>query len=83
MKTTVVIEDRLFARAQKSAKARGLTMRELIEQALRGILEVQPRQTSYELPDLSVGPNAGHNPLAGKNWESIRNIAYGVDSDRD
>lgn len=79
MKTTVVIGDRLFARAQKAAKARGVTMRELIEDALRNSLTVTPAPNPYVMPDCSVGDPRGSYPLAGRSWEEVRDLIYPSD----
>ena len=78
MKTTVVIGDKLFARAQRVAKARGLTMRELIEEALRNSLAVTSARKPYTMPDCSVGDPQGTYPLAGRSWEDIRDLIYGA-----
>jgi hypothetical protein len=76
MKTTVVIDDSLFARAQRASKQRGVTLRELVEQGLRAVLE-EPRQLRYVMPDCSVGREGGKFPLAGKDWAEIRAAIYG------
>jgi len=76
VKTTVVIGDRLFARVQKAAKARGLSMRELIEEALRNSLTVETVRKPYVMPDCSVGDPHGAFPLAGRSWEEVRDLIY-------
>lgn len=42
MKTTVEIDDRLLARAKRHASARGITLRAVIEEALRARLTPRP-----------------------------------------
>jgi hypothetical protein len=82
MKTTVVIDDRLFTRARRAAKARGLTMRALIEEALRRTLDETPnRAPPFQLADRSVGTPGGRNPFAGKTWDEIRSVLYGEPGD--
>ena len=79
MKTTVVIADSLFARAQRVAKARGITLRELFEQGLRVAIE-GPSVPRYALPDCRVGKAGRAFPLEGKCWEEVRVLFYGSDT---
>jgi hypothetical protein len=76
MKTTVVIADSLFARAQRASKKRGVTMRQLIEEGLRAVLQ-ESQKPDYRLPDCSVGREGGTFPLTGKSWSEIRSAIYG------
>jgi Bacterial antitoxin of type II TA system, VapB len=78
MKTTVVIADALFARAQRASKLRGVTMRELVEEGLRAVLE-KPPTPPYKMPDCSVGRVGGVFPLAGRSWADVRADIYGDD----
>jgi hypothetical protein len=79
MKTTVEIQDQIFARAQRKALRDGRTMRSLIEEGLLRCLEAdqQSRQAKYELADLSVGDPRGPNPLEAMSWPEIRDEIYG------
>jgi hypothetical protein len=80
MKTTVVIADSLFARAQRASKQRGITMRQLVEEGLRAVLQEPPPKT-YKVPDHSVGREGGPFPLAEKSWAEIRTTIYGEDDE--
>jgi len=42
MKTTIEIDDRLLARARRHASARGMTLRAVVEEALRARLAAKP-----------------------------------------
>lgn len=42
MKTTLEIDDRLLARARRHASARGMTLRAVVEEALRARLAAKP-----------------------------------------
>ncbi len=42
MKTTLEIDDRLLARAKRHASARGITLRAVVEEALRARLAAKP-----------------------------------------
>lgn len=58
MKTTVRIDDRLMARAKREAARRGCTMSELVETALRLLL--QQKQRSRKLRPLPTFRSGGH-----------------------
>lgn len=77
MKTTVEIDDVLFARARKHARRTGQTMRSLVEEGLRRCLEEKPPAQSYKLPDRSVGKTGGPNPLEQLTWQDLREEIYG------
>ena len=77
MKTTVEIEDQLFARARRRAQREGRTMRSLIEEGLRQCLEAgDARREQYRLPDLSVGDPGDPNPLEAMSWPELRDEIY-------
>jgi hypothetical protein len=75
MKTTVVIADALFERAQRASKQRGIPLRELFEEGLRAVLEAPP-PPRYALPDCRVGTPGAAFPLAGQSWEHVRDLIY-------
>ena len=77
MKTTVEIQDQLLRQAKSKAKRGGTTLRALIEDGLRRVLE--DRVESYELPDRSVGEPGGENPLELVSWQDLRREIYGDD----
>lgn len=78
MKTTVEIQDKLLKRAQKLASAKGSTLRALIEEGLRRVLDdgnaPRPR---FSLKDKSVGTRGGHDPLQSLAWDELRSEIYG------
>ena len=78
MKTTFLLDDSLFERAQRATKQRGITMRELVEQGLRAVL-AEPRKLRYRIPDCSVGLMNGDFPLLGMSWGEVRATIYGDD----
>ncbi len=78
MKTTVLLGDSLFERAQRATKQRGITMRELVEEGLRAVL-AQPRAPHYRMPDFAVGRGGDHFPLTGMSWGDLRATIYGDD----
>jgi len=77
MKTTVEIDDALFARVRKHARRTGRSVRSLVEEGLRRCLEAERSAKRYELPDLSVGNAGGLNPLEALSWQDLRDEIYG------
>jgi hypothetical protein len=75
VKTTLDIDDNLFRRAKSEAMRRGVTLRALVEEGLGMALGVGP-DTTYELPDLSVGESDGDNPLERLTWAELRAEIY-------
>ena len=74
MKTTVEIPNALFRQAKKYAASSGLTLREVIETALRRTLEGNAScKTRFRLRD---GSFKGSGPVAGEDWETFRNVLY-------
>jgi hypothetical protein len=49
MRTTVDLNDRLLSHAKRTAAERGISLRELFEQALRSFLEPKRRGVDYKL----------------------------------
>lgn len=62
VKTTVDVHDELLRRAKRHAKETGQTLRAVIEEGLRMVLEKQP-PPGYKLPDLRIGDPNGPNPF--------------------
>ncbi len=77
MKTMVEISDALLERARRQARRSGQTVRALIEQGLRLVLEGQPETGRYRLPDRSVGKPGAANPLESLSWQDLRAEIYG------
>ena len=62
VKTTIEVHDELLKRAKRHAKETGQTLRAVVEEGLRLVME-KPPPTGYKLPDLSVGDPNGPNPF--------------------
>jgi len=77
MKTTVEISDVLLIRAKRHARRVGRSLRALIEDGLRHVLDTEPTRMKYQLPDLSVGNPDGPNPLEALSWQDLRDEIYG------
>ncbi len=80
MKTTVEIADALFAEARAEAERRGTTMRSLIEEGLRRLLDEADAETSsWELPDLSYGSGGVRAEYLAGGHDAFLEAAYGPD----
>jgi hypothetical protein len=77
MRTTVNIADALLARAKRHAQKTHRTVRSLIEEGLRRVLEEAATNVRYQLPDRSVGHTQAPDPLAGRSWSELRDEIYG------
>ena len=79
MKTTIDISDPLLRKARSVADRRGTTLRALVEQGLRQVVEEKPVEP-FRLRDGSFkgrGLTPEAEKIAGSNWEKIRYLAYG------
>jgi len=77
VKTTVEIADALLERARKHAAHTGQSVRALIEEGLRQVLDAEPVGKVYHLPDRSVGKKGGADPLEALSWQDLRSEIYG------
>lgn len=77
MKTTIEIADALLARAKRHARRTGMTLRAVIEEGLRNVLDAQAPAPTYEFDDRSVGEPGGTNPLERYSWQDLREEIYG------
>jgi hypothetical protein len=76
MKTTVEIQSALLARAKRHARKTGKSLRALIEEGLRRVLD-DAEPSRYRLADRSVGESGGPNPLEHMAWRDLRDEIYG------
>jgi len=64
MRTTVDLPDPLLKRARRFLKARGMTLRELLERGLREVLDNEAPEVGFELEDAAFSGDAGFAPGA-------------------
>ena len=76
MKTTIVIQDELLARAKRHAKRTGRPLRAVVEEGLRRVLSATDNHQPYILPDHSVGEAGGRDPLESYSWQDLREVIY-------
>ncbi len=78
MKTTIEIADPLFERARQVAQRDGTTLRALVEEGLRRVLDDKQATKPFKLRDGSFkGPGRGFTPeFASGDWSKIRRAIY-------
>jgi hypothetical protein len=76
MKTTVEISDALLEAARRHAKARGITLRAMVEEGLRAVLEEERRNDPFRLRDASVGGRGVRPEVQEGGWERMAELAY-------
>ncbi|GMV88840.1 MAG: hypothetical protein AMXMBFR81_17710 [Chthonomonas sp.] len=76
MKTTVEIADALLDQAKRVAAERDTTLRSLIEEGLRKVLEEEPKKP-FKLRDCSFDGGSGLTPeFQNATWEQFRDAIY-------
>lgn len=73
MKTTIEIADSLFEEAKACAASRGLPLRQLVEEGLRGAIGRQRETRKFHLRNGSFGGKGLHDSLS---WPAIRRRIY-------
>lgn len=77
MKTTIELPDALLAQARRFADSHGMTMKALIEQALRKTMAQQKEEKPFKLRDGSFDGGSGMSPeFRNASWEQIRDFIY-------
>lgn len=76
MKTTIDLTDALFKEAKRTAAERGITLRALVEEGLRHVIDQAKPKKRFVLRDVSV---RGHGLQPGQregDWDQIRSLIY-------
>ncbi len=76
MKTTVEISDALFAKVRERAADEGTTMRALIEEGLRRLLDEREKRAPFRLRKVSFAGEGLHPELGTGSWGEIRGRIY-------
>ena len=78
MPTSVEIPDALLRRVRSVARKRRTTLRAIVLEGLRKVVDQQPREMPpYTLGDASFGDGGLVEGLSATDWEEIRHRAYG------
>jgi hypothetical protein len=75
MKTTVEISDALLEAAKRLAAERGTTLRAVLEEGLRRVVEASPGK-AFTLRDASVGGQGLREDVQGGGWTRMAELAY-------
>ncbi|MGD2123379.1 MAG: DUF2191 domain-containing protein [Gemmatimonadota bacterium] len=76
MKTTIEVSDALFEAAKRHAKARGITLRTMVEEGLRAVLRKEGRGEPFRLRDATVGGRGLRPEVQEGGWERIAELSY-------
>jgi hypothetical protein len=76
MRTTVDMPDGLLELARAVAERRKITLRDLIEEALRASIEAAQDRVPFRLRDSSFKGDGLQGDLDWSDWESIRSLVY-------
>ena len=76
MKTTVEIADSLFSRARELAARDQTTLRALIEEGLRHVVEDRQQAPPFRLREASFRGNGLQPEIREGDWETIRDMVY-------
>lgn len=76
MKTTIEIADSLFERARAVVDREGTTMRALVEEGLRRVLDDKGAVRSFKLRDARVKGRGLSPEFADGGWERMRRAIY-------
>ena len=76
MKTTIEISEKLLKTAKKYAAERGLSLKAVIESALRNMIENNKRPIKFSLKDGSVKGNGLSKEFENESWQSLRQAIY-------
>jgi hypothetical protein len=77
MKTTLDISDTLHEEARKVAARENSSIKALIEEGLRKVLDERKHPRRFKLRKASFKGNGLQPELAGASWEKIRDLSYG------
>jgi Bacterial antitoxin of type II TA system, VapB len=76
MRTSIDVPDALLDKARRVARSRGSTLRELVIEGLRAVLERQERAPRFRLRDASYGQGGLVDGVDESDWEAIRGTSY-------
>jgi hypothetical protein len=76
MKTTVEISDTLLREARDVAARRGMTLRAIIEQGLRRVIDEARRPKPFKLRKVGFGGTGLQPEFKDASWEQLRDTIY-------
>ncbi len=77
MKTTVEIPDSLLEQARRQAAREGSTVRALVEEGLRKVLEERQKQAAgFQLRQVTFKGEGLQAELVDASWDTVRDLLY-------
>ena len=76
MKTTIEISDAVLSAAKELAGVRGTTLRALVEEGLRSVIEASTAPGTFTLRDAGVDGLGLHPDVREGDWAQIRAFTY-------
>lgn len=76
MKTTIELSDALLEAAKRHARARGTTLRAVVEEGIRTVLSREASEAPFILRDASVGGRGVRPEVREGGWERIAELIY-------
>jgi hypothetical protein len=76
MKTTIQISDGLLNQARELAKKEDTTLKELVEEGLRRVIDERVQRKPFKLRDASFGGGGLRPEVADLGWEKIIEMSY-------
>ena len=76
MKTTIEISDAILEQAKEVATVEGVTLRSLVEEGLRQVLQKRQVDSQFHLREASFKGKGLRPEVRDGTWERIREIIY-------
>jgi hypothetical protein len=76
MKTTIELSDALLEAAKRLAQSRGTTLRAVVEEGLRTVLDREASTGTFHLRDASVDGRGLRPEVREGGWERIAELVY-------
>ena len=76
MKTTIEIPDAILEQAKEVATGEGVTLRSLVEEGLRRVLEDRQANSEFQLREASFKGKGLQPQVQDGSWERIRDLVY-------
>jgi Arc/MetJ family transcription regulator len=76
IKTTIELPDALVKEAKQAAAEEGISLRALVDRALRDLLEARRKHDGFRLRDASVGGRGLTSEWRDAGWDRIRDEIY-------
>lgn len=77
MTFTLDIDPKLWAKAETTATSGGTTMRELVEEGLRRVLDERAHAENHSMEDFATGGHGLDGSFQHGGWATIRDSIYG------